>query len=187
MTMITPSYLGETIEYSSLHACRSTLEDPTPKTSPGGGAYYLHLIEAAARSIAIETVPIPVLDAAAIEHAIGEFARDSGGGLIVQPDVTTSFNRALILRLAAQYRLPAVYPFHYFVTEGGLASYGIDVVDVYRRVATYIDHILKGEKPADLPVQAPVKFDLSINLKTAKALGVEFSPVLLVRADEVIE
>jgi putative ABC transport system substrate-binding protein len=130
---------------------------------------------------------MPVLDGAAIEYAIGEFARVPGGGLIVQPDVTTTSNRALIMRLAEQYRLPAVYPYQYYVAEGGLASYGIDVVDVYRKAAIYIDRILKGEKPADLPVQAPVKFDLAINTKTAKSLGVEFSPVLLVRADEVIE
>ena len=105
----------------------------------------------------------------------------------MQPDVTTTDHRTLILRLAAQYRLPAVYPFRFFVAEGGLASYGINVVDLYRRAAGYVDRILKGEKSDDLPVQAPVKFDLVINLKTAQSLGLEVPPTLLATADEVIE
>jgi putative tryptophan/tyrosine transport system substrate-binding protein len=158
-----------------------------PKTSPGGGSFYLRLIEEAARSIAVEAVATPVQDAAAIVRAIDAFSREPGGALLVQPDVTTTDNRALIMSLAAQHQLPAVYPFRFFVDAGGLASYGIDLVDVYRRAAAYIDRILKGEKPTDLPVQAPVKFELAINLKTAKAIGVAIPATLLSIADEVVE
>jgi len=107
--------------------------------------------------------------------------------LLVQPDVTTHSNRALIISLAAKHRLPTVYTFPFYVTEGGLASYGVDVVDVYRQAATYVDRILRGEKAGELAVQGPTKFELSINLKTAKALGLTVPPSLLTRADKVIE
>jgi putative tryptophan/tyrosine transport system substrate-binding protein len=159
----------------------------SPTTSPGTGMFYRRLIEDAARSIAVETIAAPVEGAAEIETVVATFAQASGVGLIVQPDVTTTDHRTLILRLAAQYRLPAVYPFRFFVAEGGLASYGINVVDLYRRAAGYVDRILKSEKPADLPVQAPVKFELAINLKTATALGLTVPDTLLAIADEVIE
>jgi putative ABC transport system substrate-binding protein len=159
----------------------------SPTTSPGRGMFYRRLIEDAARSIAVETIAAPVEGAAEIETAVATFAQASGLGLIVQPDVTTTDHRTLILRLATQYRLPAVYPFRFFVAEGGLASYGINVVDLYRRAAGYVDRILKSEKPADLPVQAPVKFELAINLKTATALGLTVPDKLLAIADEVIE
>jgi putative tryptophan/tyrosine transport system substrate-binding protein len=109
------------------------------------------------------------------------------GGLFVLPDIVTYVHRELIIALAARHRLPAIYPFRYFPAAGGLMSYGADPVDMFRRAAAYIDRILKGEKPADLPVQAPVKYELVINLKTAKALGLEVPPTLLARADEVIE
>jgi putative ABC transport system substrate-binding protein len=159
----------------------------SPTTSPGRGMFYRRLIEDAARSIAVETIAAPVEGAAEIETAVATFAQASGLGLIVQPDVTTTDHRTLILRLATQYRLPAVYPFRFFVAEGGLASYGVNVVDLYRRAAGYVDRILKSEKPADLPVQAPVKFELAINLKTATALGLTVPDKLLAIADEVIE
>jgi ABC-type uncharacterized transport system substrate-binding protein len=158
-----------------------------PQTSPGGGSFYLRLVQEAARSISVETTTFPVHDASDIERAIEAFARVPGGGLLVQPDVTIHNNRALIISLAAQHRLPAVYTFPFYVTEGGLASYGIEPVDLYRRAAPYVDRILRGAKPSDLPVQAPVKFELFVNLKTAKALGITISPILLARADEVIE
>jgi ABC-type uncharacterized transport system substrate-binding protein len=158
-----------------------------PNTSPGGGSYYLRLVHDAARSIAVETIATPVYDGAQIERAIEAFARNPDGGLIVTPDVTTHNNRALIISLAAGHRLPAVYAYQYYVTEGGLASYGIDVIDLYRRAATYVDRILRGEMPDQLAIQAPVKFDLAINLKAAKALGLDVSPTLLTRADKVIE
>jgi putative ABC transport system substrate-binding protein len=159
----------------------------SPTTSPGRGMFYRRLIEDAARSIAVETIAAPVEGAAEIETAVATFAQASGLGLIVQPDVTTTDHRTLILRLATQYRLPAVYPFRFFVAEGGLASYGVNVVDLYRRAAGYVDRILKGDKPGDLPVQAPVKFELAINLKTATALGLTVPDKLLAIADEVIE
>jgi putative tryptophan/tyrosine transport system substrate-binding protein len=114
-------------------------------------------------------------------------AHEQNGGLLVLPDTFTIVHRKSIVTLTAQHRVPAVYPYRFFVTGGGLVSYGIDIVDLYRRGATYVDRILKGEKPADLPVQAPTKFELVINFKTAKALGLDVPPTLLIRADEVIE
>ena len=120
-------------------------------------------------------------------RAVATFARSLNGGLIVPGSATATFHRNLIITLAAQHKLPAVYNNRFFVTGGGLISYGPDVVDQYRRAAGYVDRILKGEKPADLPVQAPTKYELTINLKTAKALGLEVPPTLLARADEVID
>jgi putative ABC transport system substrate-binding protein len=158
-----------------------------PKTSVGGGSFYFRLVQDAARSIGVETIATPVSDSARIEHAIEAFSREPDGGLLVQPDVTIHNNRALIIRLAARYRLPAVYTFQFYVTEGGLASYGVDVVDLHRRAASYVDRILRGEKPGQLAVQAPVKFELTLNAKTAKALGLVLPPMLLGRADRVIE
>ena len=147
----------------------------------------MHLVEAAAASVAIKEFPTPVHDASEIERAIVSFAQEPNGGLIVLPDVTTGADRALIIGLAARHRLPAVYPFRYMVAEGGLVSYGEDVGDLYRRAATYVDRILRGEQPRDLPVQAPTKFELAINLKTAKALGIDVPLHLQQLADEVIE
>jgi putative ABC transport system substrate-binding protein len=147
----------------------------------------MRLVQHAAKSIAVETIATPVHDAAEIESVIEASAQNPGAGLLVTPDVTTHNNRARIISLAARHRLPAVYAYQYYVTEGGLASYGIEVVDLYRRAATYVDRILRGEKPDQLAIQAPVKFDLAINLKTAKALGLTVPPMLLARADEVIE
>jgi ABC-type uncharacterized transport system substrate-binding protein len=158
-----------------------------PKTSPGGGWYYLRLVQDAARSIAVETIATPVHHAGEIKRVIEAFAQSPGVGLLVTPDVTTHNNRELIISLAARHRLPAVYAYQYYVTEGGLASYGIDFVDLYRRAATYVDRIVRGEKPDQLAIQAPVKFNLAINLKTAKAIGLTVPPMLLARADEVIE
>lgn len=158
-----------------------------PKTSPGGGSYYLRLVQDAARSIAVETITTPVHDAAEIERTIEAFARVPNGGMLIQPDVTIHNNRALIIALAARYRIPAIYTFPFYVTEGGLASYGVDVVDLHRRAAVYVDRILRGEKPGQLAVQAPVKYELAINLKTAKALDLVLPPMLLGRADRVLE
>jgi putative tryptophan/tyrosine transport system substrate-binding protein len=119
--------------------------------------------------------------------AVAEFARHSNSGLVIVSDSFVVVHRELIMGLAARHRLPAIYPFRYFATEGGLASYGVDRDDSYRRVATYVDRILRGAKPADLPIEAPTKFELVINLKTANALGLTVPPTLLTRADEVIE
>ena len=138
-------------------------------------------------SFGVELSPIDVRDAGEIERDVAAFARESNGGLIVTASSGAAIHRELIIMLAARHRLPAVYPFRYFVTSGGLISYGPDSIDVLRRAAGYVDRILKGEKAADLPVQAPTKYELAINLKTAKALGLIMPPLLLARADQVIE
>jgi putative ABC transport system substrate-binding protein len=128
-----------------------------------------------------------VHDVREIESGITTFAREPGGGLVVMPDSFNIVHRDRIVTLAAQHRLPAISPYRFTVTEGGLVSYGVDQVDLFRRAAAYVDRILKGEKPADLPVQAPTKFELVINLKAAKALGLVIPDKLLALADEVIE
>jgi putative tryptophan/tyrosine transport system substrate-binding protein len=138
-------------------------------------------------SLGVELSPIDVLDAGEIERDVAAFARESNGGLIVTGSSRAIGHRELIIMLAARHRLPAVYPFRYFVTGGGLTSYGPDPTDQFRRAAGYVDRILKGEKAADLPVQAPTKYELAINLKTANALGLTVPPSLLARADQVIE
>ena len=144
-------------------------------------------IQAVAPSLGVEVSPINVRDASEIERAVAAFARSANGGLIVTGSASATVHRDLIITLAARHKLPAVYSDRSFVTAGGLISYGPDLVDQYRRAAGYVDRILKGEKPADLPVQAPTKYELVINLKTAKALGLDVPPTLLARADEVIE
>jgi putative ABC transport system substrate-binding protein len=140
-----------------------------------------------APSLGLEASPVNVRDAPEIERAVSAFARSPNGGLIVTGSALVVLHRDLIVMLAARHKLPVVYFARYFVTSGGLISYGPNVVDQYRQAAGYVDRILKGEKPADLPVQAPTKYELVINLKTAKALGLEVPPTLLARADEVIE
>jgi putative ABC transport system substrate-binding protein len=130
---------------------------------------------------------LAVSDIGEIERSVAEFSRASNGGLIVSRGAQTITHRDLIVRLAAQHRLPAVYPLRLFVTTGGLISYGPDIVDQYRQAAGYVDRILRGTKPADLPVQAPTKYELVLNLKTATALGLAVPPMLLARADGVIE
>jgi len=137
--------------------------------------------------LGVDLRPVDVREASEIERGIGAFALSSNAGLIVTANTLADLHRELIISLAARHRLPAVYPFRYYVTSGGLVSYGPDLVDPYRRAAGYVDRILKGEKPADLPVQAPTKYVLTINLKTAKTLNLEVPPTLLARADEVIE
>jgi putative ABC transport system substrate-binding protein len=151
------------------------------------GLGQLGALQSAAPSFGVELTPIGVNDAGEIESAVAAFARAKNGGLIVTGSTPGLVHRELITTLAAQHRLPAVYAFRYFASVGGLVSYGPDSIEPYRRAAGYVDRILKGEKPADLPVQAPTKYELVINLKTAKALGLEIPPTLLARADEVIE
>ena len=157
-----------------------------PATAPYA-EYYLNPFKAAAASFAVEAIAAPVRDTSELESVIAAQAREPNGGLIVMPDSFTTAHRVEITSLAARYRLPAVYPFRFFTEVGGLLSYGNDQLDHFRRAATYADRILKGAKPSELPVQAPVKFELVINLKTAKALGLDVPPTLLARADEVIE
>jgi putative tryptophan/tyrosine transport system substrate-binding protein len=156
------------------------------QSQPGGVAWFA-VIQAAANSFKVELSPIDARNGGELERAVMAFSRRLNGGLIALPGASTASHRDLIVALAARYRLPAVYPFRYYATSGGLASYGPDVIDQYRRAASYVDLILKGEKPSDLPVQAPVKYELVINQMTAKALGIEIPPMLLTRADEVIE
>jgi putative ABC transport system substrate-binding protein len=151
------------------------------------GAAQFGVIQAAAAPRQIELIPIGVRDADEIDRGITGFARGSNGGLIITGSPSTQLHRELIITLAARYQLPAVYFAPSFVREGGLISYGPDVVDQFRQAAGYVDRILKGEKPADLPVQAPTKYELGINLKTAKALGLDIPATVLARADEVVE
>jgi putative tryptophan/tyrosine transport system substrate-binding protein len=157
-----------------------------PETSTGG-TWYLHSIETAAALFSVEAIGAPVHHAADIEIAISSLVRESGGGLIVLPGGFTASHLKQIIELAARYRLPAIYAIRDYANEGGLMAYGTDVIDLYRRAASYVDQILKGANPANLPVQAATKFALVINLTTAKALGLTVPPSLLDRADEVIE
>ena len=151
-------------------------------------AYFVRSSKAIAPALGIEVAPAPIEnDAAAIEQRIEDFARTPNGGLFVPPDITTDQHRDLIIALAARYRLPAVFAFRHFVTAGGLMSYGVEMLEQHRQAASYVDRILRGANPADLPVQAPTKYETVLNLKTAKALGFDVPPTLLVRADEVIE
>ena len=147
----------------------------------------LAAIQTVAPLLGVEITPLGLRNAGEIERGIAAFARSPNSGLIVATGASSIGHRDLIIRLAAQNRLPAVYPYRFFVTDGGLVCYGPDRVDPFRRAAAYVDRILKGEKPADLPVQAPTKYELVINLKTAKALGITVPPSLLARADEVLE
>ena len=161
----------------------AVLRDSTEPTGIGQwGA-----LQSVAPSFTLELTPVGVSDPGEIERAIAGFANLPNGALIVTASAPTAVHRDLIITLATRHRLPAVYAYKYFITGGGLISYGPDTIDPYRRAAGYIDRILKGEKPADLPVQAPTKYELVINLKTAKALGLEIPDGLLARADEVIE
>jgi putative ABC transport system substrate-binding protein len=159
------------------------IRDPTITSSVGQFA----AIQSAAPSFGIELTPLGGRDAKDLERTITEFARRSNGGLICAAAPLTVNNRKLIISLAARHRMPAMYPFRFFVADGGLISYGADPINFYRQAAGYVDRILKGEKPADLPVQTATKYDLVINLETAKALGLDMPHSLLARADEVIE
>ncbi len=158
-----------------------------PKTSAGGGSYYLRLAEESVASTAVKIVALPVQEATDVDHGIDAFAREAGGALLVTPDATTTRLRSTIVSVAARTKLSAIYPFRDFTAEGGLISYGTDVTDQYRQAAVYVGRLLRGAKPADLPVVQPTKFELVINLKTAKTLGLAIPPSILANADEVIE
>jgi putative ABC transport system substrate-binding protein len=157
-----------------------------PATAPFA-EYYLMPFKAAAASFAVEAISAPVHDTSELESVVAAQAREPNGGLVVMPEAFLNAHRAEVTSLAAHYRLPAVYPYRFFTEVGGLLSYGTDQLDQYRRAASYADRILRGETPRELPVQAPVKFELVINLKTAKALGLDVPPSLLATVDEVIE
>jgi putative ABC transport system substrate-binding protein len=157
-----------------------------PKTAPFYN-YYLRTAESLSQSLGIELVPTLVENAAEIERAIESFAGVLNGGLVLPPDVSNIVHRDLIIALAARHSLPAVYPYRFYVAAGGLMSYGVDFADMCRQAASYVDRILRGDKPADLPVQAATKFETVVNLKTASAMGLTVPPGLLVAADEVLE
>jgi putative tryptophan/tyrosine transport system substrate-binding protein len=176
-------YLELLKEIAPRIARAAVLRDPT--TPQGIGSF--GAIQAVAPSLGVELRPIDVHDAPEIERAVTAFARSADGGLIVTGSALTALHRDLIITLAARHKLPAIYWERFFVTGGGLLSYGADSIDPHRRAAGYVDRILKGEKPAEMPVQAPTKYELAINLKTAKALGLTVPPLLIARADEVIE
>jgi putative ABC transport system substrate-binding protein len=159
------------------------LRDPTL----GSGTSMFAAIQAVAPSLRAEVNPVNIRDAGEIERAVAAFARSPNGGLVVTPGGAAQRHRDLIVTLAARHKLPAVYPERFFAAAGGLISYGADYIDQFRRAAGYIDRILKGEKPADLPVQAPTRYETVLNLKTAKALGLDVPAIVLARADEVIE
>ena len=161
----------------------AVLRDPTIASGIGQFA----AVQAVAPSLGVDLSAVDVRDAGEIERAITAFARSSNAGLIVTANALATRHRELIITLAAQHRLPAVYPYRRFVDDGGLVSYGPDFVDQYRQAAGYIDRVLKGEKPAEMPVQAPIKYGIVINLKTIKALGLTVPPAVLARADEAIE
>ena len=158
-----------------------------PDVAPGGGSYYLPASEAAARSLKVEPIAAPVHSDAEIETVINSLGRESGGGLVVIPDGFVLVHRKPIILLAARNNVPAVYWDNVFARDGGLLGYGPDRVDLFRRSASYVDRILRGAKPADLPVQLPVKFEMTLNIKTAKALGLTVPQSLLLLANEVIE
>ena len=157
-----------------------------PETAPYAD-FFLNSFKAAAETFTVATIVAPVRDASKLEQTIAEQSSEANSGLIVMPDAFTAAHREQITSLAARYRLPSIYPFRFFAQLGGLLSYGNDAQDNFRRAATYVDRILKGAQPGELPVQAPVKFELVINVKTAKALGLTVPPALLARADDVIE
>ncbi len=161
----------------------AVLRDPVQ----GSGTTQFAVVQALAPSLRMEVTPIDVRDVSEIERAVTAFARGSNGGLIVTTSVLAQAHRELIITLVARHRLPAVYPYRFFITGGGLISYGPDTIDPYRRAAGYVDRILKGEKPADLPVQAPTRYETVLNMKTAKALGLTIPETLLATADEVIQ
>jgi putative ABC transport system substrate-binding protein len=159
-----------------------------PRTAPGGGTALMRpFYDTAARTLAVELMPMPVLETDAIEGSLASHAAQPNAGLIAMPDGFVLVNSALVIRLANELRLPAIYPFRFFAADGGLMSYGVDTADLNYRAASYVDRILKGANPADLPIQTPTKFELVLNLKTAKALGLKVPESFLLRADEVIE
>jgi putative ABC transport system substrate-binding protein len=158
-----------------------------PDTAPGGGGFFLKSAAASAPALAVEVLPFPVRSEEEIERAVTGLGREPGAGLIVMLDVFNAVHRPAIIAQAAANRVPTIFPWRFGATDGGLVSYGVDVADLHRRAAAYVDRILKGARPADLPVQQPTKFELVVNLKTAKALGIEVSPTLLATADEIIE
>jgi putative ABC transport system substrate-binding protein len=165
----------------------SMMFDPETANTGASGGIYLRSAKAAAQARNVELIVSPVHEPAGIDELFEQISKKPGGGLIVMPNVFTTVNRKRIIAQAAQWRVPTIYPWPPGVRDGGLLSYGVDYVDLFKRAASYVDRILKGAKPSDLPIQQPTKFELLINLKTAKALGLTVPQTLLVVADELIE
>jgi putative tryptophan/tyrosine transport system substrate-binding protein len=184
-----PSMAGKWLEVLKEAAPRITRAAIlfNPNTAPNRGATFLGPFAAAARELRLEVNPAAFENEAELEPIFATLERHAPSGLIAMPDLSTALHRDRIIALAAQHRIPASYPFRYFTSRGGLISYGADTIDLHFRAASYVDRILRGTSPAELPVQQPSKFELVINLKTAKALGLDMPPTLLARADEVIE
>jgi ABC-type uncharacterized transport system substrate-binding protein len=180
---VTGKWLGMLREVAPGIARVALLGDPITPTYE----YFLRAAEVVSPSLGITLVPSPIHTAANIEHAVEMFAQAPNGALFLPPNNTTIWHRALIIALAARHRLPAVYALRVFVEAGGLMSYGVDEIGIFRQAASYVDRILRGAQPDDLPVQTPLKYETVVNLKTAKTLGLEVPPTLLARADEVIE
>ena len=158
-----------------------------PNSVPGGGTFFSRPFIESATKLKVQPITAEVHDRSEIENAVMKLGRESGSGLILVPDNFMSVHRDLIISLTAQFRIPAIYPYRYFAEAGGLVSYGVDAIDQFRRASEYVSRILRGAKPADLPVQAPTKFELVINLRTAKALGIVIPRILLAGAEQVIE
>jgi putative ABC transport system substrate-binding protein len=188
-TNFEPSMMGKWVEM--LKEITPAITQVAILFNPDNAAVYVSLFlrpfEAAAAQLAVKPIALPVRDEAEIDNVLNELAHGPRSGVAVMPDAFTSAHSKVIASIAARYRLPAVYPYRYYAAAGGLMSYGVDVIDIYRRSAAYVDRILRGAKPGDLPIQQPTKFELVINAKTAKALGLDVPPTLLARADEVIE
>ncbi|HUH93075.1 MAG TPA: ABC transporter substrate-binding protein [Casimicrobiaceae bacterium] len=189
ITNIEPSIGGKWLQL--LREIEPTLRRAALLVRPGAyadrGALFRDPFEAAARALGVASVKVEVEDLRAVEAVMAGLASGSSGGVVITPDAFFASHSAEIIALAERFRLPAAYPYRYYVAEGGLLSYGVNNVDLFRQAAPYIDRILRGAKPADLPVQQPTRFELIINLKTANALGLAISPSLRVRADEVVE
>jgi putative ABC transport system substrate-binding protein len=177
------SLVGKWLELLAALGARRAAALYNPLTS--NGRYYLEALNSASAKVGVPAIAEEVVDDDQIDAAIGKLTGD--GGLIVMPDGFTSARRHVIIAKAAEHRIPAIYPYKYMAADGGLMAYGVDAIDFYRRAPVYVDRILKGEKPADLPTQQPTKFQLVVNLKTAKALGLSVPPTLLAWADDVIE
>jgi putative ABC transport system substrate-binding protein len=158
-----------------------------PDTAASNLSFFLPQVETVAASIAVEPVTTPVRSPAEIESTLADLGRNEAQGLMIIPDNFMSIHRALIIEQVARLRIPAIYPFRYFATDGGLVACGADMLDLYRRTSVYVDRILRGGKPADLPVQEPAKVDLVVNLRTAEALGLSVPRIVMARASEVIE
>jgi putative ABC transport system substrate-binding protein len=158
-----------------------------PETAPGGGTYHLSSLEAAARSLKLESMVTPVHSDAEIESVITALGREPGGGLVASSDSYVQVHRASIIAATLRNKVPAVFAETIMVRDGGLVSYSVNYTDIFRRAASYVDRIFRGEKPAELPVQLPTRFETALNLKTAKALGLDVPPSIVERADEVIE